>query len=255
MSPASLMANKQVSGVKRWLLNGGVGVWLSLLPSLLQANVIINMTRVIYPADAREVTVPLSNPGNEPALIQAWIDEGDPNSRPDRTQAPFILLPPIFRLDPGLAQGIRLSFTHTKTLPTDQESLFWLNILDIPPKPQNAVKNYLQMAIRSRIKLFYRPATLDANVAQAPKALQASIVTGDPMHLRINNPSPFHITLTEVALEAGHERLPLENGMVAPKSELLLTIPTPIKTGPLRLTFKNIDDYGAQRPQQLAVAR
>ena len=48
-------------------------------------------------------------------------------------------------------------------LPTDRESVFWLNILDVPPMPvtKNADDaNYMQLAIRSRMKLFYRPSGL-----------------------------------------------------------------------------------------------
>jgi P pilus assembly chaperone PapD len=43
-------------------------------------------------------------------------------------------------------------------LPQDKESLFWLNIKAIPSASQ--VDNTLQIAIKTRIKLIYRPATM-----------------------------------------------------------------------------------------------
>ena len=43
----------------------------------LQANVVINTTRIIYPGEAREVTATIDNPGKQPALVQTWIDSGD----------------------------------------------------------------------------------------------------------------------------------------------------------------------------------
>lgn len=37
-------------------------------------------------------------------------------------------------------------------LPVDRESVFWLNVKEIPKK--SAEENVLQIAVRSRIKLF-----------------------------------------------------------------------------------------------------
>ncbi|CAI2124777.1 putative chaperone protein EcpD [Serratia fonticola] len=36
------------------------------------ASVVISGTRVIYPSDAREVSVKISNVGPSPVLLQAW---------------------------------------------------------------------------------------------------------------------------------------------------------------------------------------
>ncbi|PJI52023.1 molecular chaperone EcpD, partial [Methylobacterium radiotolerans] len=57
---------------------------------------------------------------------------------------------------------------HTgEPMPQDKESVFWLNVLEIPPKDK-ANQNLLQMAFRSRIKLFYRPAGLKGKAEDAP---------------------------------------------------------------------------------------
>ncbi len=53
------------------LLLGSVGA---------QANVVVNGTRVIYPANNKDVIVQLLNNGADPSLVQAWIDDGDINS-------------------------------------------------------------------------------------------------------------------------------------------------------------------------------
>ncbi|HCU41437.1 MAG TPA: pilus assembly protein, partial [Acinetobacter nosocomialis] len=62
------------------------------------AEIVIHGTRVIYPSDAREVTLQVSNNGSKPALVQAWIDEGDPKSTPDQSKVPFMIAPPISRV-------------------------------------------------------------------------------------------------------------------------------------------------------------
>ncbi|WP_164097135.1 fimbria/pilus periplasmic chaperone, partial [Serratia marcescens] len=55
----------------------------------------------------------------------------------------------------------------SNTLPQNQESLFYLNVLDIPPNASvNDGKNVVKFAIQNRIKLFYRPESV-AGVTQA----------------------------------------------------------------------------------------
>lgn len=78
----------------------------------------------------------VSNNGNKPALVQAWIDEGDAKSTPDQSQAPFMITPPISRVDGNKGQTLRISaLPKSGGLSKTQETLYWLNILDIPPKP------------------------------------------------------------------------------------------------------------------------
>lgn len=45
------------------------------------------------------------------------------------------------------------------TLPSDRESLFYYNVREIPPKSGKA--NTLQIALQTRIKLFWRPKALE----------------------------------------------------------------------------------------------
>lgn len=104
-----------------------------------------------------------------------------------------------------------------------QETLFWLNILDIPPKPsakdQNVVpENFLQLAIRSRIKFFYRPSGIKEDAALAPEKLQWS---SNGTQLAIKNPTPFYITLTSIMQDQSGKRVDLlaEGLMLKPFSD------------------------------------
>jgi len=97
------------------------------------AGVVVDGTRVVYPAAKREVTININNPGSVPSLVQAWLDAGDPRAKPGDSKVPFVLTPPLFRLDPTKVQSLRLVYTHDP-LPADRESVFWLNVLDIPPR-------------------------------------------------------------------------------------------------------------------------
>ncbi|EPC6047217.1 fimbria/pilus periplasmic chaperone [Serratia ureilytica] len=177
------------------------------------ASMVISGTRVIYSAEEKDVTVKLSNVGKSPVLIQSWIDDGDPQAKPENINVPFILTPPINRVDAGKGQTLRLSYTGT-ALPTDKESVFWLNVLEIPAKKAlRADESALQMAFRSRIKLFFRPAGLSGNANEAAKRLNWSATAGG---IKAFNPTPYFVSL--VSLKANGKEI--EGQMIAPQSAL-----------------------------------
>lgn len=99
-----------------------------------QASVVITGTRVVYPANQKEVTVRFENKNPKPALVQVWLDSGNEDATPEEARVPFLATPPIFRMEPGRQQVLRLSYTG-EPLPTNQESLFWLNMLEVPQGP------------------------------------------------------------------------------------------------------------------------
>lgn len=192
------------------------------------ANVLIGGTRVILPAKDGEVTVRLTNDNPTPALVQAWIDRGDPQSTPDSVDTPFLITPPMFRMEPKRDQSLRILHTR-EPLPVDRESLFWLNVLEVPPKPaelEAGNKNYLQLALRSRLKLFFRPDGLKSDPLKAPTELTFHLVAGsEGVQLLVKNPSPYHVTLSEVTVDARGKALNAEPGMVVPMGELRLNVP------------------------------
>ena len=104
------------------------------LLSAAHAGVVIDGTRHIYPQQRREITLRLTNDDQRaPRLVQVWLDQGDPAQDPTGSDVPFSLSPPVFRMDAGKSQVVRLVYTQDP-LPDDRESLFWLNALEIPPK-------------------------------------------------------------------------------------------------------------------------
>ncbi|BBD80870.1 fimbrial biogenesis chaperone [Aerosticca soli] len=220
--------------------------------TLAQANVLIGGTRVVFPAKDGEVTVRLTNDNDHPVLVEAWIDHGDPHATPETTDVPFLITPPLFRMEPKKEQNLRIVFTGA-ALPSDRESLFWLNVLEVPPKPgaQAAGQNVLQLALRSRLKLFYRPDGLPGNPLEAPGQLRWQLARDGTGHVLVaHNPTPYYLTLAEVSLAAGGARWEAEPGMVAPFSDLRLPLKTtqasPPTTG-AEVSYTAIDDYGATR--------
>ncbi|WP_233201069.1 fimbrial biogenesis chaperone [Chromobacterium alticapitis] len=221
------------------------------------ANVVITGTRVVYNSDAREVTIKLNNPGKEPALVQAWTDRGNAKSTPDTADAPFVIMPPIFRVDPGKSQTLRMTFTQ-EALPQDRESLFWLNVLDVPPLPQKAgeASNFLQIAFRSRLKIFYRPTGLPGSPDEAADKVDWKLVknaSGKGYALRGHNGSPFHVSFNLTALLWNGREYKSDGGMIAPQAseDFELNGLSAAPAGKAMVKYETINDYGAPVSHQV----
>lgn len=225
------------------------------MSGVADASVVIAGTRVVFPAAGGEITVRLNNNGEQPALVEAWLDDGDAASTPDSAHVPFLITPPLFRMNPGKGQSLRIVHTG-EPLPTDRESLFWLNVLEIPPKPENVTgeaQNTLQFAVRSRLKFFYRPAQLTTDPLKAAEQISWTVTTdGVGYALVAHNPAPYYITFSKLAVNVGNVSYTSEPGMVAPLSSLSL----PIKdldrapaTGTV-VDYTTINDFGAAASHQ-----
>jgi P pilus assembly chaperone PapD len=222
------------------------------LLSSAYANVIIGGTRVIFPAQDGEVTVRLTNQNSTPALVESWIDSGDDKSTPDKVNTPFLITPPLFRMEPNRDQSLRILFTHSEQpLPTDRETVFWLNVLEVPPKPtgqQFQGKNYIQLAIRSRLKLFYRPAGLAGDPLKAPGQISfKSVSDAGAVALVVHNPTAYYVTISQITVTANGTPHKVATGMVAPMSDLHLAV-ADMKQAPSAgsaIQYDCINDYGA----------
>ncbi|WP_442513797.1 fimbria/pilus periplasmic chaperone [Pseudomonas promysalinigenes] len=190
------------------------GLLLLSVINTASANVIISGTRVIYPANEREITIKIDNAGNEPALVQAWVDSGNPDSRADQADAPFLLMPPVARISPQRSQTLRMTYTRDP-LPQDVESVFWLNVLDVPPLPKSADNNFMQVAFRSRIKVFFRPAGLKGYAEDTPAAVTWKLVrNGTGFALQGTNPTVFSASYNKTELLVDGKTFSSEGGMI-----------------------------------------
>jgi chaperone protein EcpD len=214
------------------------------------AGVVVDGTRVVYPAAKREVTINIQNPGETPSLVQAWLDSGDSHAKPGESKVPFVLTPPLFRLDPTKVQSLRMVYTHDP-LPVDRESLFWLNVLDIPPRaaanPDHP--NQLELAFKHRMKVFFRPAGLAGSAADAPAHLKWKLVSKDGklVGLEADNPTAYHVSLIEVAVTtAGSHPFSAKAEMVDPFATQRFAVTDPIATpsNPVTVEYWFVNDYG-----------
>lgn len=208
------------------------------------ASVVVAGTRVIYNASDKEVTLKLSNAGKAPALTQVWLDKGDPKASPTSIEVPFTVTPPVARIDPGKGQTLRILYTG-EALPQDKESVFYLNMLEVPPKPDAADnRNSMQLAIRTRIKFFFRPTGLQGSALDAPAKVTWRLVSnGKQDVLEGHNPTPYHVSFAALDVTGG-ARFD-EGDMIAPGETRQFPLTGTVGQGSGRkVHYHAINDYG-----------
>ncbi|EMU6537535.1 fimbria/pilus periplasmic chaperone [Escherichia albertii] len=214
-----------------------------LLPLLISsmilpahAGIVIYGTRIIYPAENKEVMVQLMNQGNRSSLLQAWIDDGDTSLPPEKIQVPFMLTPPVAKVGANSGQQIKIRIMPNR-LPTNKESIFYLNILDIPPNsPEDEGKNALKFAMQNRIKLFYRPVGVASVNKETFKKLR---VNNSSNGLVIKNGSANWVTISDV--KANSVKVNYETIMIAPQESQRVDVKNH-NANSWQLTI--IDDHG-----------
>lgn len=206
------------------------------------ASIVLDSTRVVYQGSKNEVTINLINKNEKPVLIQSWIDTGREDTTPEKISVPFVLTPPVNRVDPNKGQTIRISYTGVPSLPTDKESVYWLNVLEVPAKDKNSdsIKQKLNVVFRTRIKLFYRPVGLKGNSNDAPEELHWQL---NGQTAAVQNDSNYNITIFTIRYQDKSTISEIDGKMLAPGESYKF----PLKnTGNITgLSFSTINDYGA----------
>ncbi|EKS6727358.1 molecular chaperone [Enterobacter mori] len=208
---------------------------LLLITSAAHAGITIGGTRVVYPENKKESSIAITNPDNLDYLVQSWVEtEGKV-----REKAPFLITPQIFRLDAKQNNVLRIIRTGGN-LPADRESLFWLNIKSIPSSSRNENNNTLQIAIKTRIKLLYRPNSITGKPEEVASQL---IWHTQGNQLIVDNPTPFYMNFQEIKLDGKK----IDNITYAkPKNETHFTLPG--KVSAHAISWKIINDYGGISP-------
>lgn len=206
--------------------------FLFVMTTAAHAGVIIEGTRLIYQGDKKEASLGISNPDRLDYLVQSWVESAD-NAR-DKT--PFLITPPLFRLD-GKQDNILRVVRTGGNLPSDRESLYWLNIKSIPSTSREESSNTLQIAIKTRIKLIYRPSGLRGKPDEVADKLRWHKQGNS---LVVSNPTPFYMNFQTISV--GGKKVDNVT-WVAPDSDAHFAVPGGI-TGS-RVSWKIINDYGA----------
>ncbi|MEB7912785.1 fimbrial chaperone [Citrobacter portucalensis] len=193
----------------------------------VNADIVISGTRIVYPQSSKDVIVNLDNRGNKPLLVQTWLDDGRDGVNPQELKLPFVITPPVSRIDPQKGQSLRITYMGN-ALPQDRESLFWFNVLEIPPKSkakEGESLNQLQLAFRTRIKLFFRPDGLKGTPGDAATNLKWSQKKeGNTLSLFAQNDSPYNVSVSNVKLKMGGKEYTVDSKSVLPFSGVSMPV-------------------------------
>jgi chaperone protein PapD len=181
-----------------------------------QAAVSLDRTRAIFDGGEKSMTMKVSNENKQlPFLAQAWLEDAQGKKI---TTGPLVVTPPVQRMEPSAKSMVRVTSTpDISKLPQDRESLFYFNLREIPPKSDKP--NSMQIALQTKIKLFYRPDAIKVeNNAVWQEQLVLTPVSGG---YRVQNPTPYYVIIS--GMGGSEAQAKEKNGFTAvmldPKSE------------------------------------
>lgn len=201
-------------------------------PGLADGGVSLSQTRVIFNATDKAQVLKIKNSGQERYLIQSRVLV----AAGEAASAPFVVIPPLFTLQPESHQQLRI-VSQGGALPEDRESLFFLSILAIPAQqtPDMGVSK-VSMGIRFGLKLFYRPTELGTG----PQACSLQ-VRALPDGVLIENPTPFFQTFGQLKLNNIPVNLDIQASMLKPYGSQHY----PMGERAMQAEWQTINDYGA----------
>ncbi|WP_309600859.1 fimbria/pilus periplasmic chaperone [Serratia sp. AKBS12] len=255
----SVLANKISINYSRGVLSAmGIALAVAMTPvvsSATEQNMALSTdtfvlklgaSRVIYDAASNGATLSVINQQNYPMLVRSTVLAED-----KKTPAPFVVTPPLFRLDGQQQSRLRIVRTGGQ-LADDRESLQWLCVTGIPPKnddqwaagedgksqaPAKKVAVNVQVSVQNCIKLLVRPKGIKAPTLNEADALVWSRSGGK---LNAKNPTPYYINLS--SLTVGGKAVPgIE--YVPPFSSRSFALPAGAAG---QVQWRAIDDLGGE---------
>lgn len=227
-------------------------IFLNIIFSIVStsyAGILASSTRIIYNEAATEKSLLLVNTNEYPVLTQLWVDDGQANI--EFKGSPFAVLPAIFKLSTNEIKGIRILYNGLN-LAKDKESMYWLNIYEIPAIKKDNLKNdYLNLAMNTQMKIFFRPDSLkNIEIEELQKQLKYQLVKDKNNYkLELNNPTPYYINITSLKIKNNYSSFNLYNQLdntISPfsKKEYLFENNKFQYSNLNTLSYKLIDDYG-----------
>lgn len=201
-----------------------------------QSAIALDRTRAIYPGADKGLVMNISNDSSQkPYLAQAWLEDAQGNPLKDY----LMVSPPMQRLEPGQKSVVRVrALPSAASLPQDRESLFYFSVREVPPKSDRP--NVLQLALQTKIKLFYRPAAITpARFSRQDDRLILHKVSDG---FRVENPTPYYMTV--LGITGGLKQSvakDFKTAMIAPKSSA--TVRSQVFAQPHLIT---INDFGGK---------
>lgn len=202
----------------------------------------LDRTRIIMDEGNASVSLTIANENPRlPYLAQGWIE----NEQGEKVHSPLTVLPPVQRIEAGDKSQIKIqSLSTANLLSRDKETLFYFNLREIPPRSDQP--NTLQIALQTKIKLFYRPKGLLILPGQYASPVQQQVqLVREGDRYRLHNPTGYYITIIEASGSKSEQPL---NGftpvMVAPRANVVLGVSAAaLGEAP---TLQYVNDFGGR---------
>lgn len=209
-------------------------------------SVRLGESRIIYDPDSNGANLAVTNPQNYPMLVQSTVLEED-----KQTRSPFIVTPPLMRLDGKQSSRLRVVRTGGE-FASDRETLQWVCVKAIPPKEDdewamdknnksvknNSVSVKIRYSINSCIKMFLRPSIIKGDPIDSARNITWGFEGG---LLVAKNNSPFYVNLNSIVV--GKIRVTNPN-FIPPFGEYKITT-AKVKRGDT-VTWSVVNDYGGE---------
>lgn len=169
-------------------LSMGVLAALSLLTaSSAWAALSVDQSRYIFEGDKDALSIVVENASPKMYGGQTWIE----NIKETDTRPTFVVTPPFFKVAGHGKQVLRV-IKALEQMPEDKESIYWVSLQEIPPLNKDGG---LSVALRTKVKLLYRPEALMKDRKGAESNLSVKTVDGQT---QLVNTTPYIFAIADV---------------------------------------------------------
>lgn len=163
-----------------------------IISSDATAAFVLSGTRFIYDEEKKSIGFDVTNQSKSTYGGQVWITNGDDGIKKDIYMIPT---PSFFKVAGSEKQVIRVMKIGSG-LPLDRETLFKLNVQEIPQK-QQLDGNFLAIAMNTQVKLIYRPKKIKDGRSNAENLISLKLCNGIPC---LKNPTPYYFAITKLSV-------------------------------------------------------
>lgn len=162
---------------------------LFLFAASSHAAFVLNSTRYVFDEKRENISVQVDNQSTQEYGGQIWIENQDQNDK----NVYFVPSPTFFKVADQHKQVLRI-LKINDALPKDKESLFWINIQEIPKAPKEGT-NALSIALHTQVKMFYRPDALKEKRENAEQQIKMINSDGNTV---LWNDTPYYFAIISV---------------------------------------------------------
>lgn len=191
----------------------------------------LETTRIIYhEKDKSEGVVAFNTDKNRNYLLQSWIEDKNGKVTQD-----FAATPPLLKLRSEQKNTIQI--TKIAALPSDRETLYWLNVKFVAPSSED-LDNVLRYSMTNKIKLIYRPSTLeDQQIVSSMNKLNWSRLANG---VKVVNPTPYYVNIAKLKINEKEIEAP---SYLDPYSDTAINLPKSVGNAN-KVSLSYINDYG-----------